>query len=356
MKRRRDQTIKPTPPAFAWPVALAFICIVAVAATAFVSPRDAAAGWLIAFIAVSAVPLGSLVLLMIHRLTGGRWGDALQPTLQHAVVTVPWLGLLFVPVIVSLPVLYPWMSAPATIAPDVARFYLNAPLFIGRSIGAFVGWGVLAVMLSRGTRFGLLPAGLGLLFHAVMMSLVSIDWILSVEAPFISTSFGATVVAVQMLSALAFAALAAPENVDEGAWRDLGALILAFSLGVTYLNFMSVLVIWYGDLPDRVAWFILRIGKPWLSCAVAAFLFASLVPALLLLLARVRQSRVGLRWVAASILAGVTLFDVWLIAPAFGRLTLATAPLATIAIVSVLTIAGRAGWLDAVLARTRLAR
>ena len=44
---------------------------------AFLVPRLAAAGWLIAFIYVSAVPLGCLELMMIHRLTGGSWGDEL---------------------------------------------------------------------------------------------------------------------------------------------------------------------------------------------------------------------------------------------------------------------------------------
>ena len=149
---------------------------------------------------------------------------------------------------------------------------------------------------------GTLFAALGLIFYAVVTSFVWIDWILSAEPPFISTSFGASVAVSQILAALAFAAFAAP-GLDQRAVRDLGGLMLATALGLTYIDFMAVLVIWYGDLPEKVGWFVVRGFAPWTWLAFAAFVFISVLPVLALLLERVRTSRAALRAISASILA-----------------------------------------------------
>ena len=41
---------------------------------------------------------------------------------------------------------------------------------------------------------------------------------------------------------------------------DLGGLLIATLLGVVYLEFMTFVVAWYGDLPDKAAWFLKRAG------------------------------------------------------------------------------------------------
>ena len=72
---------------------------------------------------------------------------------------------------------------------------------------------------------------------------------------------------------------------------DLGGLLLAFVLGITYIDFMAVLVIWYGDLPHEEIWFVERDALPWSLLAVVAFLLISAIPVLALLLSRVRNAR-----------------------------------------------------------------
>jgi hypothetical protein len=221
---------------------------------------------------------------------------------------------------------------------------LNVPLFLIRSLIAVAGWSVLAFILPRADaqRTPLLAA-MGLAFHALMISLLSVDWILSVEATFISTSFGATVAITQLLAALAFAALVAGP-LDDRTTRDLAGLMLASVLGVTYLNFMAVLVMWYGDLPDRVYWFVERITQPWLAIAIAAFVFASLLPIAALLLGRVRRSRAALRAVGVSILVGIALFDVWLLAPPFGPWPVAAAIPALFTMAGAFVLAAGVHW------------
>ena len=51
---------------------------------------------------------------------------------------------------------------------------------------------------------------------------------------------------------------------------DLGALLIATLLGVVYLEFMTFVVAWYGDLPEKAAWFLKRVQFGWISVLITA--------------------------------------------------------------------------------------
>lgn len=319
--------------------ALAAAGLVGLAVTA---PRAVAGGWLTAFAFWSEVPIGSLVLLMIHRLTGGRWGKSLRPALQPAASLIPLLFALAIPIVLAITILYPW-SAKVGAKPDVLTYYLNMPFFVVRSVIALAGWSMLAVALPRVQGpAGQVLSGVGLVFHGVVISLVSVDWILSTEPPFISSSFGASVAITQIVVALAFAAVLAPESADDPVRGDIGGLLLASVLGITYVNFMALLVIWYGDLPPKVSWFTERIRFPWLELGVGAFILCSLIPVVALLPGHLRNSRSALRLIGFCVLVGLTLYHVFLVVPPFGNAALLPAALA-IALIGLLLVALVAG-------------
>jgi hypothetical protein len=323
---------------------MAAIAGAGMAIVAVFAPKTAAAGWLVGFVLWSQIPVGSLMLLMIHRLTGGRWGDALYPALASAARTAPLLFLLIIPVFIAIPVLDPWSHRAGDVKPDVLSYYLNTPFFISRSLIAIIGWSVLALLLRRTAgRSGQLVAAVGLVFHCIIISVVSVDWVLALEPPFISSSFGASMAITQLIAALAWAALHAPQAGDEEVTGDIGGLLLAFVLGITYVDFMAFLVMWYSDLPSKLFWFVQRESVLWSALAVAAFVFGSAAPILALLLARVRNGIRQLRAVAASVLAGLAFCYAYLIVPPFGARALGAAALAIIAIG--LIVAAGASWL-----------
>jgi hypothetical protein len=301
--------------------------------TATFAPRTAAAGWLVGFVLWSQIPVGSLVLMMIHRLTGGRWGDVLHPAFASAARFMPLLFVLIVPIFVAIPLLAPWAHHADGVKSDVISYYLNTPFLIGRSLIAIAGWSALAFILPRTAGpLGQLLAALGLVFHAVVISAVSVDWILSFEPPFISSSFGASVAITQLIAALAWAILWRSPALDHPVTGDIGGLLLAFVLAITYVDFMAFLVMWYSDLPSRMSWFLERDHFPWTLLATGAFIFGSMAPILALLLERVRNGVRELRAVAISVLAGLAFDYAWLIAPPFRGRSLASAVLASIAI------------------------
>jgi hypothetical protein len=322
--------------------------LVGVVLCATIDPRAAAAGWLVGFVFWAQILVGSLSLVMIHRLTSGGWGEITAPVVEPATAVVPLLIAFAVPVFVAIPALYPWAQHPPSVKPDVLSLYLNRPRFIARSLVALVGWSALAFLLPRtpGAR-GQILAALGLVFHAVVVSSVSIDWYLSIEAPFTSSSFGASVAVSSLVAALAWAALWMPVAEDDPTIGDVGALLLATVLGITYIDFMAVLVIWYGDIPREEAWFVARDGLLWSAMAVAAFVLGAVIPILALIQSQFRNHRRPLRMVGVVTLLGILIYDAYLVAPPAGTAAFAPALLAVIGIgliiIGVASFSARAG-------------
>ncbi|ACA20107.1 conserved hypothetical protein [Methylobacterium sp. 4-46] len=277
---------------------------------------QAARGWLAAYAAWSGIPIGSLALLLIHGLTGGRWGEALAPVLRPAASLTPLAALAFLPIALGLAAIYPWAADPAQAPPQVAPLYLHPTFFLARSVLALVIWSVIGLVVAAG-RGGGLFAAVALLLHAVLISVIAVDWVLSVEPGFTSSAFAAGFAIEQMLSALAFAALLAPPDLAGRDASDLAGLLLATLTGTVYIALMSFIVAWYGDLPDKAAWYLRRgqHGLVWLI--VAAVAAGAVLPFGLLLNGHLRRSRAALRLVGGLVLLGIGLHRLWLVAPAY---------------------------------------
>ena len=170
--------------------ALAMAALVVIAVFAL---RQVAAGWLLAFTYIAGFPLGSLALLLIHRLTGGRWGEALEPFFRPLALTTPLLLLFVVPVLIASPILFPWQhGADGDVTHTVRLIYLNLPSYATRSLIALAGWSVLAYILpGPKSRAAPLIAGVGLVFYGIAINFIGLDWVLAAEPVFFSTSFGA---------------------------------------------------------------------------------------------------------------------------------------------------------------------
>ena len=273
-------------------------------------------GWLVAFAMFSCVPIGSMTWMMIHRLTGGEWGRAAAPVLRPAAAMSPVVILLFIPVLVGIRHIYPWAADSTLIQADVARWYLNGLSFLIRGAIALVGWSLLALAFAAGSGSRLL-AGLGLAFFGLSISLVVVDWYLSLEPHYVATAFAAMIATQQLLVALAVMALIGPPAIEQKTAGDIGGLMIATLLGVVYLEFMTFVIAWYGDLPDKTEWFLRRAGTGWLATLVAALTIGALLPFAMLMLKAVRCSRRGLRVASAMILFGTALHFAWLLVPAF---------------------------------------
>ncbi len=316
---------------FAIAAAMAAALVVAL----IVSARPVAQGWLIGFVVWNSVAVGSLVLLLIHRLTGGRWGNRLAATLVPCAATLPLGALAFLPLAFGLSAPYRWAAGSVSVRPELAHLYLNEPAFLLRTFVALIGWSILALAVVQ-RRCNPLTAAIGLAFHGLIISFVAVDWILSIDLGFGSSAFAAGFAIQQILSALAFVALVAPEP-DSDTAADLGGLLMATLLGTVYIDLMSFIVSWYGDLPDKAAWYLRRGQDGWNWVILSAVLVGALVPIAALLSSRLRASRRALRLVGGLILVGVILHVLWLMAPGFepGAIVAALASVVALASLSI---------------------
>jgi uncharacterized membrane protein YidH (DUF202 family) len=318
----------------------AITAIVLIAAY-MVPGHDIARGWLCAFILISMVPIGSLALLLIHGVTGGKWGDDLSPVLIPAARSIPLLILAILPILLFRSRIYPWPSSD--VPPDVAHYYLNPVFFDARALMALTIWSGLA----WGNAWAHpRVAALGLVVHLVLMTFIPADWILTIQPHTASAAFGLGFGIEQLFAALAFAALVPSRGRDAQSNRDLAGMLIAALLGTVYFLYMQFLITWYGNIPARVEWYMTRADESWSATIIASFAFGAIVPFLAMLSPAVRQNSVALRWLGASVLIGIALHVIWLTAPIFGAVILMPALLALLLMLLVVTKIFQEGALD----------
>jgi hypothetical protein len=278
---------------------------------------DFDSGWLAALTLFSAWPLGSIALLLIHSLTGGRWCEVLRPALRVGVCSLPLLLPALIPLAVGLAPLYAWARADA-VGHFANAFYLNVPFFAARGAVYLIVWfvlGWLVLFRCRIERFA--PAGLLLL--AVTTTFAVIDATMSLDPHFTSSIYGMIAATGMVLLAMSMAVLLTAGRATPDQRADLGKLLLALAILWIYLDFMQLLIIWQSGLPMDVPWYLDRSRGVWGGLRIAIVIGHFVLPFFLLLSPRMQRSRAVILSVAALLVAMEILRSWWTVLPALGR-------------------------------------
>ena len=302
-------------------IVLTAILTVAAAIFFFAEPVLTLRGWLVAFVWVTMVPIGSLFLLAIHRLTGGEWGLALSPVLEPAARAIGPMALLSLPILLFSGRIYRWSDS--SLPEVVARFYMNAPFYALRTVVALMVWSAFAWTPSlRNTPS---RAAIVLIVLGLITNIIPVDWVVSAQPGFYSSAFGFGFSIEQMLAALAFCAIVGPQGEERRECRDLAGLLVALLLAWTYFFYIQFAIVWYGNLPEKAAWYVIRSEFPWPHIGGFAFTIGAVLPFLALLNKEVRQSKQSLRLIGAAMFLAILLHAIWLVVPSLGTATLAPA-------------------------------
>lgn len=271
-------------------------------------------GWLAAFTLLGGWSLGSMALLMMHALTGGRWGEALRPALRLGVCALPLLLPAVLPLAAGLTQLYPWARPDAQFG---NAFYLNVPFFAGRGLAYLVLWFALGWITLRSRRLDrVAPAGLVVL--ALTATFAAIDLTMSLDPGFVSSIYGMIAAAGMTLLALSAAVLLTATNTPEDVRADFGRLLLALVVLWIYLDFMQLLIIWQSNLVSEVPWYLARTRGFWGGVRMVIAVGHVLLPFLLLLSPRMQRSRRAVMGVAGLLVAMEVLRAWWTVLPALG--------------------------------------
>ena len=272
-------------------------------------------GWLAALTLFSGWPLGSMALLLVHSLTGGRWGEALRWALLTGVCSLPLLLPALLPLLFGLPDLYEWARPGAHLSNG---FYLNVPFFAWRGVFYLIVWfGLGGLILGGGGVARIAPAGLFLL--AVTTTFAAIDTRMSLDPHFTSSIYGMITAASTVLLALCMAVLLCVAEFAPDIRADLGKLLLALVILWIYLDFMQLLIVWQSDLVRDAPWYIARSRGAWGGLRVAIMVGHFALPFLLLLSPRLRRSGRVLAGVAVLLVAMEVLDAWWTVLPSFGQ-------------------------------------
>jgi hypothetical protein len=204
-----------------------------------------------------------------------------------------------------MPWLYPWAST----RPDHAfqAVYLSPWLFALRTIIYFAVWTLLAVW-SRGawgeiTRMRR-AASAGMIAYALTASLAGVDWIESLTPDFHSSIYGLLFLTFQLLAGLSFGtAMVAIARPRSSALGGYGALLLATLLLWAYMHAMQYIIIWAGNIPDEVDWYLRRLAGAWGFVLWGLIVLQFIIPFFSLLSDRVRSGPNSLLIIAGGTLA-----------------------------------------------------
>jgi hypothetical protein len=323
-------------------VGLGFGLISAVGA--FVRPEDFFRAYLVGYMAWLGVALGSMAILMLRHLTKGGWGMIIRRILGAAMRTLPLLAVLFVPILFGLRSLYPWAN-PGEIAKSehlrqITQSYLTVHGFMVRAVIYLAIWNVLSFFLTKWSREQDHPgardnsgrfkalSGPGLILYGFTISFAAIDWVMSIDPSWISTIYGLSFLIGQLLSALCFAVVVErilfrykpmSDLLKAEYVHDHGKFMLAFIMVWAYFAFSQWLIIWAGNLPEEITWYMRRLNGGWGYVGLFLVIFHFAVPFVFLLSRSFKRDVTRLVWLAVWLLLMRYVDLFWMVEPNFSK-------------------------------------
>jgi hypothetical protein len=258
------------------------------------------------------VTLGVLSFYAIQQVAQSGWSPVLFRVMQGITAYLPWGSVIFFILLVLSGLhfnhLFVWLGEGVTTVGHenydkiIANKsgYLNFPFWIVRAAIFLAGWNLYRYFSRKNClaqdeatddsfykKNFKMSAGF-LVFFIVTESIMSWDWIMSIDPHWFSTLFGWYVFASFIVSAVTTICLVTLylksrgylEHVNSSHIHDLAKFMFGFSVFWTYLWFSQFMLIWYADIPEEVTYFVTRIqvyNLPFFGAVVMNFVFPLLI-------------------------------------------------------------------------------
>lgn len=305
---------------------------------------------------------GGLVMLMLQYVSGGKWGLLLRRPLEAMTRTLWVVGLMLLPILFFMKHLYQWALYPtaATTAQALAAHAITAEQALTADAKrAMLSPG--SVTAQSAVIFGILllityflnkwslerdadPAagtqrsfdgwrvkfenlsGIGIFIYVVLLTDGAIIWIKSLDVTWYSSIWGLQFLvgqgyAVLALGILSVILLSRYEPIKTilrtTEQHDLGKFALAFVMLNIYLTFAEFLIIWSGNVPDEIPWYLNRIHGGWWYVCTADFVFHWVIPFVLLLSRDLKRNKQKMIWLTCWMIFARCVDMFWLIEPNF---------------------------------------
>ena len=305
----------------------------------FVDLERAVFSYLVTYMMIVSIGLGSLFLVALEYVAGADWSTPIRRIPEYFAGLLPILFLLVIPLFVFNHDLFHWAHKEAVAEDKILQGkapYLNVSFFIIRTL-IFIGiWSLFYWVLIRNskkqdetkdqllTKRNIKFSAAFIPIFAISITFTAIDFMMSLEPHWFSTIFGVYYFAGTVVGALAAVTIAVVLLKEKGyfsPWMtddhlfSLGALLFAFVNFWAYIAFSQFLLIWYADLPEETMWFLTRWNGNWAVFSILLIIIHFAVPYFTLLTQPSKKNPKILKFIAVWLLFA-HLFDLfWMIMP-----------------------------------------
>jgi len=317
-------------------------------------------GWLLGTVLTFGWAVGGLALLMVQYVTGGKWGLLLRRPLEAMSRTLPVVFVYWLVIWIFMKKLYLWSevdgSSQSAVEQAMKAGFLNESqahaivfkrpmlqpdMFVLVSLFCFAVWAFYMWRLNRlglerdkdtlaNTPFWIKKlenlSGPGILVYSLTMTAAVIYWVMSLDPTWYSSVYGLLFLVGQGYSVLALSIIVVLALSKAEPFRtilrtteqhDLGKFTFAFVMLNIYLAFSQFLIIWSGNLPEEIPWYLDRIRGGWGVIITLDFLFHWLIPFTMLLSRDIKRNKRRLMGVCAWMIFAKAFDLFWLIEPNF---------------------------------------
>jgi len=304
-----------------------------------IEPVRASFSYLVAFMFLLSIGIGSLFLIALEYITGAEWSTPFRRLSEFLASSVPWLIIFAIPLILSMHSLFHWSHTEVVNEDAVLKGkspYLNTSFFIIRVIVIFGIWSLFYYFFTKNslkqdttrdqklTKKNIVLSGIFIPVFAITITMAAVDWLMSLEPHWFSTIFG-----VYFFSGSVWASLAAltlivillnergylSSRLNKDHYYSLGTLLFAFTCFWGYIAFSQYMLIWYANLPEENFWFLNRWTGGWEYFSILLILMHFIIPFGALLSYPAKTNPKRLKFMSVWILLSHYLDLYWLVMP-----------------------------------------
>ena len=309
----------------------------------FADSYRASFAYLVSFIFFLSIVVGSLFLVALEYAANADWSTPFRRVSEFLAAGLPLLLLFAIPLMFYTSNLFQWSHADLVNSDKMLQAksaYLNTPFFMVRVFAIIVIWLFFYFMITKNsrkqdetgnqvlTKRNITLSVIFIPIFAITITLVSVDWIMSLESRWFSTIFGVYLfagVTWSSLAALTLTSIKLKEKgflhpaVKEDHYYSLGTLMFAFTAFWGYIAFSQYMLIWYGNLPEETFWFMQRWEGGWKIVSILLIVTHFIVPFFYLISYEAKTNPKKLKFISIWILSVHFLDLYWLIMPSMAR-------------------------------------
>jgi hypothetical protein len=312
-------------------IALAFV----------VNSERAMFNYLIMYMFILSISVGSLGLVGLEYISGASWSTPFRRISEFLASVIPLLLILVIPIVFGMHDLFEWTHTEVVAEDPILKgkeAYLNTPFFLVRVGVTYALWMLFYFIFIRNsrkqdttkdpnlTRTSIRFSAVFAPLFMITLTIAAIDFIMSLEPHWFSTMFGVYYFAGTVLAAFAALTLISvllkqngflDKKISNSHFYSMGVLMFAFTVFWAYIGFSQFMLIWYADIPEETFWFMMRTQGTWEYVSYGLLVIHFIIPFIALLPRTVKTNLARLKTMAIWLLFAHYYDLYWLVMPTY---------------------------------------